>query len=117
MADLPGNLDLLYRVGEFAVLVGGVGFAILRTGRMFGEVVQKFEGMLAQQSEEIADLKATVKELSKVVIDMARQEGRINLIEERINAATRAMEDRQLMTGKRLDDLTARFNASLEGRQ
>ena len=116
MADAPGNLDILYRIGEFVVLGGGVAFAILRTGRTVGEVVQKFEGMLEQQSQEISDLKATVKELSKVVIDMARQEGRINLIEERINATSRAMEDRQIMTGKRLDDLTARFNASLEGK-
>jgi len=90
------DMEWVYRLGEFLVLGSGVAAAIMRSGK----VLQRFEDIAVQQTKEITELKTDVKELSKVVIDLARQDGRINLIEER-----------SILTGKRVDDMAKNIQA------
>lgn len=88
--ETPIDMEWVYRAIEFLILGGGVVTAIMKSGK----VLQRFEDIAVQQAKEITELKTDIKELSKVVIDLAKQDGRINLIEER-----------GILTGKRVDDM------------
>lgn len=85
----------MYKAAEIVVLGGGVILAIVRSGRL----IQRFENIAERQTAEIGDLKMDVKELSKLVVETTKLTGHLALIEER-----------QLLSGKRLDEMSARFN-------
>lgn len=91
----PVDVDWIYKVAEIVVLGGGVILAIARSGRL----ISRFENIAERQTAEISDLKMDVKELSKLVVETTKLTGHIALIEER-----------QLLSGKRLDEMSARFN-------
>lgn len=90
MPTILDNFDLLYKLAEFGILGSGVVVAILRTGK----VLQKFEGIAERQTAEITDLKVDVKDLSKVIVENIKLNGRLDLYEQR-----------QLAEGRRLDEL------------
>lgn len=103
------ELDFIFRVLEIVAasgVIGGLVAIIYRMGRM----TQKFEMIGIQQAAEITDLKMETEKLGMaigglqvVLIELAKVGGQIGRI-----------EDRQLQEGKRLDDLTDRFNQHLQ---
>lgn len=96
LAELARIMGDEWRLGvEVAALVISVGGILFRLGGM----TKEFRLIGQQQAAEIKDLKEAVKEFGKVLVTLAQQDGRMQLIEER-----------QLAEGRRLDNLDDRFN-------
>lgn len=94
-------VDTFFKWLEIIGFFGGIGGAIY----CFGRMTSKFEQIAGQNSKEIGELRVDVKRLSEVTIKLAEQSGRIDRV-----------EDRQLAQGKRLDEVTKRFDAAIDGR-
>lgn len=100
------DLDLAYKLAEVIVLGGGVVLAIVRSGRL----IQRFEGIAERQTAEITDLKMDVRELSKLVIELTELNGHLNLLEERQLLSGKRLDEYQSLMSERLNELSARFN-------
>jgi hypothetical protein len=86
---------------EAFTLISSGGFILFRIGQM----TQKFELIGRQQAKEISELKENIEKLNEMLVQMANQNGRINV-----------MEERQMMTIKRLDEISTRLNIHLDNK-
>ena len=87
--SITDNIDIVYKVGELIVVATGITVAMVRTGR----IIQKFEGIAERQTAEITDLKADVKELSTLIIQLTKLSGRLDLFEQRSVAEGRRIDE------------------------
>lgn len=87
------DLETIFRASEIIVVILGIGGILFRIGKM----TERFELIGRQQACEIQELKESVKELIKTNSRMDR------------------LEERQLMEGKRVDELTNRLNRYANG--
>lgn len=89
------SADTVYRWLEIGALLGGLALVLLRMGKMTG----KFEQIGKQQADEISELKKGVQEIGNILIQLTAQSGRMDRI-----------EDRQVLSGRRIDELQIRLN-------
>lgn len=89
------SFEAAARILEIVSFLGAAGVILLKMGAMTGE----FRQIGVQQATEISELKKGVESIGAILIRLTEQSGRMDRI-----------EDRQMASGKRLDDLTARFN-------
>lgn len=92
MIDLSINLGNLLTIAAF--LLGGIGFAY-----SVKKDVKVSEIRLAMIDAQIEDFKQDIRKLNEIVIALAKQDGRIDRI-----------EDRQLQEGKRIDEIVIRMD-------
>lgn len=92
------TIELLQAISIASTLLVGGGFiwAIKAQGMVQST---RLDGI----DRQIASIEKDVKKMGDVLVLLAEQSGRINL-----------MEERQLAQGKRLDDTTARLNRHIE---
>lgn len=91
----PFGFETIKFFTETLTFAGGAALLFLKMGRMTG----RFEAIGTQQAKEITELKKGMEGMANILIRLTEQQGRMDRI-----------EDRQLASGKRLDELTARFN-------
>jgi hypothetical protein len=83
------QIELLYKVGEILAIVGGAAAILWRVSR----AVTRFELIGMQQAEEISEIKASVEKISTVVIDLARQQVRLDAQTERLNMLDKRQDE------------------------
>ncbi len=73
------SIDTAFKLIEIASILGGGGLVSFRLGRN-SQVVRE---AMRQQAAEIAMLKDEIKELSKLVTEVAVQSSRLDMLEKR----------------------------------
>lgn len=73
------SLDTIFKLIEIVSILGGGGLVAFRLGRN-SQVVRE---AMRQQATEIAALKDEIKELSKLVTEVAVQSKRLDMLEQR----------------------------------
>ncbi len=73
------SIDTAFKLIEIASILGGGGLVAFRLGRN-SQVVRE---AMRQQAAEIAMLKDEIKELSKLVTEVAVQSSRLDMLEKR----------------------------------
>lgn len=104
------DIELIFRIIEIVIgsgVIGGLFTIIYRMGRM----TQKFEMIGTQQAAEITDLKIETEKLGIAIVSF--QGVLVKLAE--VGGHIGRIEDRALQEGKRLDELTMRFNSFEKG--
>ena len=87
-ADL--SLDSILKMAEIATVIGSVAIGLVT----FGRSASRMELKLAQQSNDIGDMKQDLKKLNEVMTTVALQAQRMDMLGERLN-----------MLDKRYDEL------------
>ena len=87
-ADL--SLDSILKMAEIATVIGSVAIGLVT----FGRSASRMELKLAQQSDDIGDMKQDLKKLNEVMTTVALQAQRMDMLGERLN-----------MLDKRYDEL------------
>lgn len=93
------NLDIAFKTIEFLSVIGGGSLVLVKIGRM----TERFELIGKQQAKEIADLSRGMENVNRLLVTIAEQKGRMD-----------RMDDRAIMQGGRLDELSRRFNDFLD---
>jgi hypothetical protein len=83
-------------VTALLISVGGILFKL-------GGMTKEFRLIGLQQAAEISDLKVQIEKLGEVLIEQAKADGRMRL-----------MEERQLAEGKRIDTYQAAISRQIE---
>lgn len=83
------DVEAVIRLLEGLALVGGGGFVLFKMGR----AVATFEQISSSQSKEISELKDDMKEVAKVMTNMAAQHERMNAMDRRLAMAEEAVND------------------------
>ena len=73
------SLDTVFKLIEIVSILGGGGLVAFRLGKN-SQVVRE---AMRQQAAEIASLKDEIKELSKLVTEVAVQSKRLDMLEQR----------------------------------
>ena len=73
------SLDTIFKLIEIVSILGGGGLVAFRLGKN-SQVVRE---AMRQQAAEIASLKDEIKELSKLVTEVAVQSKRLDMLEQR----------------------------------
>lgn len=89
MADPQISLDVIFKSIELISIMGGGGFMVFK----FGRASQRFETVAMQQGMEISELKADIKELSRVMTKVALQDERLVNISARMNSFEDRLSD------------------------
>ena len=95
------TLDILIKLATLTAILGGGGITLFKIGRM----TQKFEQISVQQSKEISELKTGMSKVEGVLVAIANQGGRIDRIEDRVQAQ-----------GQRVDELAHRLNTFIDAK-
>lgn len=88
MLEAPAP-DWIHDAVELVVFLGGVGATIWK----MGSAITRFEIIGTQQAKEIGELKETVKEVSKVIVQQALQTQGMDLIREQVGRQERLIDD------------------------
>jgi hypothetical protein len=75
------TLDAILKIGEIISIVGGGGIIVFKVGR----VTTRVEEAIKSQADDIADLKADIKVVSKLLTEVAVQKTRLDSMDKRID--------------------------------
>src|SRR5689334_2425509 len=102
MGDPILSFDNAVSLAEIISILGGGAMLVWRMSKMatrFEFIGKQQAGEIKALREETKQLRVDVEKLNDIMVELAKTEGRMNLIDERM-----------LSQGKRLDESITRFN-------